>query len=410
MSEQTKVVPVSGWIDTSDQLPTEKDFDGDTVSIAVEIKGWARWHYPTGTWAHVNASWKVAAPASETNASRTLLSSDAYCPNCGHNRDESAVSTIDHGEGIHACQMCGAVWRETNAAAEPNARAILNDLPVITDQVAIEILEQLAGTNADATDSRLSEQIAAAQDRQARGEGIPGDADLAHYHENVAAEQVTQSDIATGASCATPVCPAPAAAPDTPSKLPLTRDQIFANSVYAISKAHRQTLERQALIAITQEQRIAELVCEVQLLCCAEIDRDENESLEEKARLFRDEFYRIKEQLARYAGAERELPEEPGEYTLPSGAKAINKIDYNKLRDHAIAQTARVKELEAECDRLTKGTWSVELAKSQQRAEKAEVGRDAAVRDARMGKNQAQAQELTALAIEFAIRTLTDKG
>ena len=65
------------------------------------------------------AAAQAAAPTSETNAQRTLRSSDAYCPNCGHNRDESAVSTVDHGEGIHACQMCGAVWRETNAAATP---------------------------------------------------------------------------------------------------------------------------------------------------------------------------------------------------------------------------------------------------------------------------------------------------
>lgn len=43
---------------------------------------------------------------------RVILSDDPYCPQCGHNRDTSSVSTIDHGLGIKECQMCGARWVE----------------------------------------------------------------------------------------------------------------------------------------------------------------------------------------------------------------------------------------------------------------------------------------------------------
>lgn len=42
---------------------------------------------------------------------RSLSDSDAFCPSCGHNRDKSSVSSIDHG-GFKSCQKCGATWTE----------------------------------------------------------------------------------------------------------------------------------------------------------------------------------------------------------------------------------------------------------------------------------------------------------
>jgi len=43
---------------------------------------------------------------------RVLKPADPFCPKCGHNRDKSSVSSIDHGEGRKSCQMCGAEWLE----------------------------------------------------------------------------------------------------------------------------------------------------------------------------------------------------------------------------------------------------------------------------------------------------------
>lgn len=53
------------------------------------------------------------------NTIRVLLSSDPFCPQCGHNRDKSSVSSIDEGDSIRSCQMCGATWREV----EPDSNA-----------------------------------------------------------------------------------------------------------------------------------------------------------------------------------------------------------------------------------------------------------------------------------------------
>jgi transcription elongation factor Elf1 len=44
---------------------------------------------------------------------RVLDPADAYCPNCGHNRDTSSVSSIDEGDGLKSCQKCGTWWLET---------------------------------------------------------------------------------------------------------------------------------------------------------------------------------------------------------------------------------------------------------------------------------------------------------
>jgi transcription elongation factor Elf1 len=43
---------------------------------------------------------------------RILFEADAYCPSCGHNRDKSSVSSIDHQDGTKSCQMCGCRWIE----------------------------------------------------------------------------------------------------------------------------------------------------------------------------------------------------------------------------------------------------------------------------------------------------------
>lgn len=48
----------------------------------------------------------------EQLAARTLLASDPCCPQCGHNRDKSSVSSIDNEDGTKSCQMCGTMWRE----------------------------------------------------------------------------------------------------------------------------------------------------------------------------------------------------------------------------------------------------------------------------------------------------------
>ena len=78
------------------------------------------------------------------------------------------------------------------------------------------------------------------------------------------------------------------------------------------------------------------------------------------------------------------LPEEPVE-----GLGLRSRLSYiGKLQTYAIEQTARVKELENECNRLTKGTWSTEIAKAQQRTKKAEAERNAALAAAAMVRDE----------------------
>lgn len=43
---------------------------------------------------------------------RVLDPSDSFCPKCGHKRDKSCVSSIDHGDGRQSCQKCGTEWTE----------------------------------------------------------------------------------------------------------------------------------------------------------------------------------------------------------------------------------------------------------------------------------------------------------
>ena len=51
---------------------------------------------------------------------RVLAGADPFCPKCGHNRDTSSVSSIDHGTH-QACQLCGTAWRELPAGVLPSA-------------------------------------------------------------------------------------------------------------------------------------------------------------------------------------------------------------------------------------------------------------------------------------------------
>ena len=56
-----------------------------------------------------------ATQPAEVEAMRVLTKDDSYCPSCGHDRDSSSVSSIDHDEGIKSCQMCAVRWRELDS-------------------------------------------------------------------------------------------------------------------------------------------------------------------------------------------------------------------------------------------------------------------------------------------------------
>lgn len=43
---------------------------------------------------------------------RRLHSLDSYCPACGHNRDTSAISSVNNDDGTHYCQKCSTEWEE----------------------------------------------------------------------------------------------------------------------------------------------------------------------------------------------------------------------------------------------------------------------------------------------------------
>lgn len=57
---------------------------------------------------------KEALNEQTTVTTRRILSdNDSFCPSCGHNRDKSSISSIDHGE-FKSCQKCGITWEELN--------------------------------------------------------------------------------------------------------------------------------------------------------------------------------------------------------------------------------------------------------------------------------------------------------
>jgi hypothetical protein len=75
--------------------PPWRDHDGNRT---YGVTHWMPLPAPPGT----------AAP---TQPFRVLDSADPFCPKCGHNRDTSSVSTIDHGTH-KSCQFCETTWYE----------------------------------------------------------------------------------------------------------------------------------------------------------------------------------------------------------------------------------------------------------------------------------------------------------
>jgi formate dehydrogenase maturation protein FdhE len=66
---------------------------------------------------HMRAYGRQCFAAGMEATGRVLDATDPFCPKCGHNRDKSSVSSIDHGAGRRSCQMCGAEWTERAACA-----------------------------------------------------------------------------------------------------------------------------------------------------------------------------------------------------------------------------------------------------------------------------------------------------
>jgi hypothetical protein len=56
-AERVKMLE-EGWLHLTRQTPPETNHPGDTVSQEVQIKGTAKYHYPTDRWCQVYASWK----------------------------------------------------------------------------------------------------------------------------------------------------------------------------------------------------------------------------------------------------------------------------------------------------------------------------------------------------------------
>ena len=81
---------------------------------------------PAKTPAHSKSAYKRRVAQGDSNVLppvgvpvvRVLDRADAFCPKCGHNRDTSSVSSIDHGEH-QSCQLCGAEWREADGVSVP---------------------------------------------------------------------------------------------------------------------------------------------------------------------------------------------------------------------------------------------------------------------------------------------------
>lgn len=93
------------------------------------------------------------------NTVRVILSSDPFCPQCGHNRDKSSVSSVDLGEGRKGCQMCGAEWVEVSDAPS------LAELDAAADSIA-----DLCETNKE---REQAAELIKALVRRARGVALP---------------------------------------------------------------------------------------------------------------------------------------------------------------------------------------------------------------------------------------------
>lgn len=90
-----------------------------------------------------------------SHALRKLLDTDPFCPSCGHNRDKSAVSSIDNEDGTRSCQMCGTRWQETEFAPSTTPRSGDDYLQVI------RMLDRVTTTDLRVGDELVNAKLAA---------------------------------------------------------------------------------------------------------------------------------------------------------------------------------------------------------------------------------------------------------
>lgn len=307
---------VAKLVDAANILLIDKDYDGHGWELISGAKKRAE-------------QWLTAAPASETNAieqprmdirevyayakemglptefetnaPRTLLSSDAYCPRCGHNRDTSSVSAVSLDDNWKKCQMCGVVWRETNVADQEQHKQESINLAFQNEGCAASVAPAAAPerrkgqrriklSGVENPNNRLSRQIPDRRQSAADYRHVPMGPVGATYPETAA--PATQSRLPLSEKerlLRTPLRPEISAnllqdqihdaigrsrpaqaiktkdaevAPATPSKLTLSAYDIKSLRLCGtedVPEALYQDLCDQALIAIERESQIAEL-------------------------------------------------------------------------------------------------------------------------------------------------------
>jgi hypothetical protein len=112
---------------------------------------------PDSTWSMDYGGGPAPLPQSGVREGmRVLREEDSYCPECGHNRDKSSISTITLPDGRHQCQKCSATWMESPTPAADQVNTDTVSVPkepswelqlAIRDKVGIspnQILECLA--------------------------------------------------------------------------------------------------------------------------------------------------------------------------------------------------------------------------------------------------------------------------
>lgn len=83
------------------------------------------------------------APLAAGAHERKLFASDSYCPKCGHNRNTSAVSSIDHNDGTQSCQNCNARWieRDDPSASAPEESITQAQIDLRCGEIASSLLK-----------------------------------------------------------------------------------------------------------------------------------------------------------------------------------------------------------------------------------------------------------------------------
>ncbi len=155
--------------------------------------------------------------------------------------------------------------------------------------------------------------------------------------------------------------------------------QIAAGQANELGTCQQQLKEAQEQLAYPDESDV------VIMEAMHELGANEGESILGLAYRKAAEIKSANEHLARYTEAAKELPEEPKVLDSLEALGAIHatplvqKHDYDKLRDHATAQAARVKELEAGAKELQESFEAAAMTaiKHKKRAETAE--QDAAI-------------------------------